>query len=82
MVAVFHDLNLAARYCDELILLAHGRVLAQGAAAEVLTAENLQRAYGVKARVEKDFLTGRPFVMLLPPVKRGRIPLRLPAGKY
>lgn len=71
VVAVFHDLNLAARYCDELILLAHGRVLAQGAAAEVLTAENLQRAYGVKARVEKDFLTGRPFVMLLPPGKEG-----------
>ncbi|NLY89162.1 MAG: ABC transporter ATP-binding protein, partial [Firmicutes bacterium] len=66
VVAVFHDLNLAARYCDELILLAHGRVLAQGAAAEVLTAENLHRAYGVKARVKKDLLTGRAYVMLLP----------------
>ena len=29
VVAVFHDLNLAARYCDELILLARGRILAQ-----------------------------------------------------
>jgi iron complex transport system ATP-binding protein len=66
VVAVFHDLNLAARYCDELILLAHGRILAQGEAGEVLTAENLHKAYGVKARVKKDLLTGRPYVSFLP----------------
>lgn len=69
VVAVFHDLNLAARYCDELILLARGRILAQGAAAEVLTAENLHRAYGVKTRVKKDLLTGRPYISFLPPGK-------------
>ncbi len=71
VVAVFHDLNLAARYCDELTLLAHGRILAQGGAAEVLTAENLHRAYGIKARVKKDLLTGRPHVMFFPPGNEG-----------
>ena len=80
VVAVFHDLNLAARYCDELILLAHGRILAQGKTEEVLTAENLQHAYGVKARIKKDFLTGRPYVMFFPSHKEIGNPAA-PAGE-
>lgn len=71
VVAVFHDLNLAAQYCEELILLAQGRILARGETAEVLTAENLYRAYGVKARVKKDVLTGRPDITFFPGKKIG-----------
>lgn len=52
-VAVLHDLDLAARYCDVLVLLHEGRVLAAGAPEEVLTEQALAAAYRVRARVER-----------------------------
>jgi len=51
---VTHDLVLAARFADELVLLAHGEVAARGAPAEVLTAERIAAVYGVEARVDRD----------------------------
>lgn len=51
VIAVFHDLNLAARFCDDLILLQEGRLEAWGATAEALTPENLERVFGVEAQV-------------------------------
>lgn len=62
-IAVLHDLNLAARYCDELVLLARGRVLAMGSPRAVLTPANLKEAYGVTAMVRTDPLTGCPHVV-------------------
>jgi iron complex transport system ATP-binding protein len=53
-IAAIHDLELAARFADRLLLLRAGRVLAEGRPADVLTAENLCRAYGVRALVEPD----------------------------
>ena len=47
-----HDLSLAARYCDRLCLLHEGRLLALGPVADVLTASNLQLAFGVDARID------------------------------
>ncbi|MBK1700094.1 ABC transporter ATP-binding protein [Thiococcus pfennigii] len=52
VVAAIHDLTLAARFCDRLILLADGRVGADGAPHTVLTEANLRRFFGVEARVE------------------------------
>jgi iron complex transport system ATP-binding protein len=57
LVAV-HDLRLAARHCDRLVLLSQGRVLAAGTPAEVLTPENLSQAYGVKVRTYQNPVTG------------------------
>jgi iron complex transport system ATP-binding protein len=51
MVVSTHDLNLAATLCTELILLRGGRVLAQGATGDVLTAANIRRLYNVDADV-------------------------------
>jgi iron complex transport system ATP-binding protein len=48
VVAVLHDLSLAARFCDRLVLIAHGGITAQGSPAEVLTDTNLAKAYGVQ----------------------------------
>lgn len=48
-VTVLHDLSLATRYCDTLYLLDKGKLVAQGAPSAVLTDENLQKVYGVKA---------------------------------
>lgn len=48
---VLHDVNLAATWCDRLLLLARGRAVAQGAPREVLTPHHLQAVYGLSARV-------------------------------
>jgi iron complex transport system ATP-binding protein len=47
VVVVLHDLNLAARYCDDLVLLGQGAVVAAGPASEVLTPEHLEPVYGI-----------------------------------
>jgi len=52
MVISTHDLNLAAALCTEIVLLTGGKVLAHGATAEVLTAPNVRRLYGVDADVQ------------------------------
>lgn len=47
-VVVMHDLSLAARSCDKLILLDKGRVIAKGSSKEVLTDDNIRSAFGIK----------------------------------
>jgi iron complex transport system ATP-binding protein len=47
-VGVVHDLNLAARFADQIVLLDGGRVAASGAPAEVLTAERIRAVFGVE----------------------------------
>ncbi len=51
VVAVLHDLGLAARYADRLVLLDSGRVAAAGAPAAVLTEERIAATFGVRAEV-------------------------------
>ena len=51
VIAVLHDLTLAARYCDRLVLLDRGRLVADGDADRVLTAERLDGVYGISAWV-------------------------------
>ena len=46
VLVVLHDLSLAARFCDRLVLIAHEGIVAQGTPSEVLTEANLARAYG------------------------------------
>jgi iron complex transport system ATP-binding protein len=47
-VGVVHDLNLAARFADQIVLLDRGRVVAAGSPAEVLTAEHIREVFGVE----------------------------------
>lgn len=51
VLAVLHDLNLAAMVADRLVVLARGRLVAEGTVAEVLTDDVLERAFGVRAQV-------------------------------
>lgn len=51
-VAAIHDISLAARFCDELLVMDGGRAVAGGAPAEVLTPAVLERVFGVDAVVE------------------------------
>lgn len=52
VLAVLHDLNLAAQYADHLVVLTGGRVLAQGAPADVLTPAVIQAAFGMRVLVQ------------------------------
>jgi iron complex transport system ATP-binding protein len=52
VVAVLHDLTMAARYCRRLLLIGDGALIADGPPAEVLTAERLRSVYGITALVE------------------------------
>jgi len=51
VIAVMQDLNLAALYCDRLVCLRAGKVVASGAMTEVLTAAMLHTVFRIKARV-------------------------------
>ncbi len=66
-IAAIHDLNLAARFCDRLVLLSEGRVLAEGAPDEVLVPETIAAAFGVEAAVYPDPNTGSLAISLIGP---------------
>ncbi|MDD4238415.1 MAG: heme ABC transporter ATP-binding protein [Desulfotomaculaceae bacterium] len=65
VVVVFHDLNLAAQYCDSLLLMQKGRIYILGKPEKVLTADNIKEVYGTSVLIRKHPVTGRPAVMLL-----------------
>lgn len=63
-LVIMHDLNLAAGYCDRLLLLGQGRVAACGTPAQVLTLDTLRQVYGVEATVlPHPNQPGRPLVV-------------------
>lgn len=63
VVMVLHDLSLAARYSDRLVVLHERRVVADGMPSEVLTPALLEKAFGLRARVVSDPVTGTPLVV-------------------
>ena len=65
IVMVLHDLGQAARYADHLVVLHDGELAAAGPPAEVLTAELVERVFGVPCRVVPDPETGTPLVVPL-----------------
>ena len=62
VLVVTHDVNLAALHCDRLVLLAGGRVAAEGTPREVLRADLLAEAFGTPVHVEER-PDGTPFVV-------------------
>ena len=67
IILVSHNLNLAADYCDRMVLMKGGEVIEDGSPETVLTVENLERVYGVRANIITNPFTGKPNVMY-PPV--------------
>ena len=72
IVLVLHDLNLAARYADHLIALKHGKVVAAGPPAEVITADLVEHVFNLPCTVIPDPLTGTPLVLPRPRRARDR----------
>lgn len=67
VIAVLHDINMAARFSDRLILLNHGRVVAEGSPNEVIREEHLTKLYNMEMIVRENKVLG----------KREIIPLRV-----
>jgi iron complex transport system ATP-binding protein len=63
LVAVLHDLNHAARYATHLIAMRAGEVVAEGDPSSVVTAELVERVFGLPCRVIPDPETGTPLVV-------------------
>ncbi|QBR90656.1 ABC transporter ATP-binding protein [Microbacterium wangchenii] len=66
IVVVLHELNLAARYADDLVVMCEGRIVAHGAPADVLTTDVVATAFALDALVMPDPLTGTPLVVPVP----------------
>jgi iron complex transport system ATP-binding protein len=65
VVMVLHELNLAARYADHLVVMAEGRLLREGPPSAVLDEACVREAFGLEARVVPDPVTGSPYVVPL-----------------
>ena len=70
VVVALHDVELAGRYCDQLVLLAAGRVASCGGPRDVLVPEHFRTVFGVEALVSRDAATGEPRVWLVGPSER------------
>ena len=67
VIMICHDINIAAKYSDEIILLHGGTVFDVGVPEKVITEDNLRKVYGVESKVIDD--DGRPHVILKDSIK-------------
>jgi len=65
VVVILHDLNLAARYCDRLILLHESKILVSGTPGDVLTGDNIKKAFHANVLVRRHPVTGFLYLTLL-----------------
>ncbi|CAM5523010.1 ABC transporter ATP-binding protein [Streptomyces aurantiogriseus] len=72
VVMVLHDLNLATRYSDNLVVMREGSILAQGHPRDVINAELLHEAFGLRAKVIDDPVGDRPLIV---PIGRTHVQL-------
>lgn len=63
VVAVLHELNLAARYATHLVAMREGSVVAQCRPSEVVTADLVEQVFGLRCRILVDPLHGVPVVL-------------------
>lgn len=66
VIAVLHELNLASRYCDRLILLNNGKIVSEGLQEDVLTPENIRKVFHTDALIKKNPMTNSIYVMPYP----------------
>lgn len=77
VVMVLHDLNLAARYSDHVVVMRQGRIVCSGSPTEVFTASTLADVFGLSADVLHDPRTGLPVVV---PISHTPVPGAEPVG--
>lgn len=62
VIVAIHDLNLAAQYCDRMALLARGEIISLGTPEDVVTPENIKRAFNVDVVVKRHEVTSSLYV--------------------
>jgi iron complex transport system ATP-binding protein len=88
VLAAIHDLNLAARFADRIIVLSHGRIVAEGRPSQVLSGALLRTVWGVSADLRVDRRSGVPYLLPrlptdpvpTPPMTGGWGPVHVLAG--
>ena len=66
VIIILHDLNLASEYCDRLILMNNGQITKTGIPEEVQNSIDLEEVYKTPVVVEKNPLSNKPFVLIVP----------------
>ena len=61
-----HDLNIAACYCDKIVLMKAGKIVAVGTPEEMFTPELIEKLFGVHTQVTVNSVTGRPNIVFIP----------------
>ncbi len=64
VVAVLHDLNQASRYCDHLVVMANGHIMAQGTPEEVMNPGLLRTVFSVDTEIHPEPVSGRPMCVV------------------
>ncbi len=67
-IMAIHDLNLASRYADRIVMLSDGRIFSAGNPDSALTPENIEHVYGVEVKVNNH--DGRPYIVPVRPVSQ------------
>ncbi len=68
VLAVLHDLNLAATWCERIAVMDRGSVVAEGPPGEVVTEALLARVWQARMWVRRNPMTGRPYLLPMPPL--------------
>ncbi|GLI02251.1 ABC transporter ATP-binding protein [Phytohabitans aurantiacus] len=63
IVIVMHDLNLACRFCDHVIAMCEGSIVAEGAPTDVITAELVEKVFGLSCMIVPDPVAGTPMIV-------------------
>lgn len=62
IILVIHDINLASRYSDKIVLINHGKIQGIGTPEEVITINNMESTYNMKVAIEKNKYTDAPYL--------------------
>lgn len=65
VLAVIHDMNIASSYCDYIIALKDGKIVAQGSPLEIFTTENIENIFGIKSHIIEHPIKKTPFIIYL-----------------
>lgn len=68
VLAILHDLNLASQYADRVVIVNHGRIVAQGTADDVFTSEIIQHAFNISVTITNHPHLERPLIVPIPDV--------------
>lgn len=72
VVTTLHDLNLAAQYCERLVMLSNGRVFSHGAPWEVINARAIKEVYGAEVFIYPHPVNGAPVTLIMPESHGGK----------